>query len=123
MAETRSRRPPELEVSRRYRPSQVAVALAYNDGAHAPRVVAKGRGIIAQTIIERAREAGVYVHESSELVTLLMQLDLDESIPPELYRAVAEVLAFVHMLERKANADQDHAISMLADLFKSGQNS
>jgi flagellar biosynthesis protein len=77
-----------------------AVALAYETGAVAPRVVAKGRGLLAQTIIERAAEAGVYVHESPELVSLLMQVDLDDSIPPQLYVAVAELLAWLYRLER-----------------------
>lgn len=78
---------------------RAAVALAYADSASAPRVVAKGRGLIAQTIIERAREAGVYVHESPELVALLMQVDLDRDIPPQLYVAVAEILAWVYRLD------------------------
>ncbi len=77
-----------------------AVALTYSSGDAAPRVVAKGRGLIAQEIIERAREAGVFVHESPELVALLMQVDLDERIPPELYIAVAELLAWLYRLER-----------------------
>lgn len=75
------------------------MALAYEGGQAAPRVVAKGRGLLAQAIIERARENGVYVHESHELVALLMQLDLDQRIPPLLYRTVAEVLAWVYRLE------------------------
>ncbi len=77
-----------------------AVALAYREGQIAPRVVAKGRGIIAQEIIKRAKEAGVYVHESSELVALLMQVDLDDRIPPQLYVAVAELLAWLYRLEQ-----------------------
>jgi flagellar biosynthesis protein len=77
-----------------------AVALTYSAGEAAPRVVAKGRGLIAQEIIERAREAGVYVHESPELVGLLMQVDLDERIPPQLYTAVAELLAWLYAFER-----------------------
>jgi flagellar biosynthesis protein len=77
-----------------------AVALTYSTGESAPRVVAKGRGLIAQEIIERAREAGVYVHESPELVGLLMQVDLDERIPPQLYVAVAELLAWLYAFER-----------------------
>lgn len=81
---------------------QLAVALAYQTGQAAPRVVAKGRGLIAQAIIERAREAGVYVHESPELVSLLMQVDLDQHIPPQLYLAVAELLAWLYQLERAA---------------------
>lgn len=82
-----------------------AVALAYQSGSSAPRVVAKGRGVLAETIIARAKEAGVFVHESPELVTLLMQVDLDKHIPPELYRAVAEVLAFVYWLEQQQVAE------------------
>ena len=78
---------------------RAAVALAYKTGHAAPRVVAKGRGLIAQNIIARAREHGVYVHESPELVSLLMQVDLDQRIPPQLYIAVSELLAWVYRLE------------------------
>jgi flagellar biosynthesis protein len=79
--------------------SPQAVALAYRTGDAAPRLVAKGAGAIAETIIERAREAGVYVHESTELVALLMQVDLDQRIPPQLYVAVAELLAWLYQVE------------------------
>ena len=82
---------------------RTAVALAYAENAPAPKVVAKGRGLVAQAIIERARAAGVYVHESPELVGLLMQVDLDRHIPPQLYVAVAEVLAWIYRLEQRAN--------------------
>jgi len=83
-----------------------AVALAYGEHSPAPKVVAKGRGLIAEAIIERARAAGVYVHDSPELVGLLMQVDLDQHIPPELYVAVAEVLAWMYRLEqRRATAN------------------
>lgn len=88
-----------------------AVALTYSSGDAAPRVVAKGRGLIAQEIIERAREAGVFVHESPELVALLMQVDLDERIPPELYVAVAELLAWLYRLERGETPDEPAAVS------------
>jgi flagellar biosynthesis protein len=81
-------------------PRRNAVALAYGAGESAPRVVAKGRGLIADEIIARARDAGVYVHESPELVSLLMQVDLDERIPPQLYQAVAELLAWLYRLDR-----------------------
>lgn len=79
---------------------QMAVALAYSAGKPAPQVVAKGRGLLAEAIIARAKEAGVYVHESPELVSLLMQVDLDQHIPPELYFAVAELLAWIYHLEQ-----------------------
>jgi flagellar biosynthesis protein len=76
-----------------------AVALAYGSDAPAPRVVARGRGLIAQAIIEKAHQHGIYVHESRELVALLMQVDLDQHIPHQLYVAVAELLAWVYRLE------------------------
>ncbi|BBO21397.1 MAG: EscU/YscU/HrcU family type III secretion system export apparatus switch protein [Burkholderiales bacterium] len=78
---------------------QEAVALAYTSADRAPRVVAKGRGLIAEQIVARAREHGVFVHESAELVALLMQVDLDARIPPQLYVAVAELLAWIYRLE------------------------
>jgi flagellar biosynthesis protein len=78
----------------------LAVALAYAGSDAAPRVVAKGRGLIAEAIIARAREHGIYVHESPELVALLMQVDLDAHIPPQLYVAVAELLAWLYRIER-----------------------
>lgn len=77
-----------------------AVAITYEAGDGAPRVVAKGKGLLAEEIIERARAAGVFVHESPDLVNLLMQVDLDERIPPELYIAVAELLAWLYRLEQ-----------------------
>jgi len=80
---------------------QLAVALAYQQGQRAPTVVAKGRGLLAEAIIDRAKQAGVYVHESPELVSLLMQVDLDQHIPPELYLAVAELLAWLYRLEKE----------------------
>lgn len=83
----------------RNEPSPLAVALAYGENDAAPRVVAKGKGQVAQAIIERAREAGVYVHESPELVALLMQVDLDQRIPSQLYVAVAELLAWLYRIE------------------------
>ncbi|MES1983088.1 MAG: EscU/YscU/HrcU family type III secretion system export apparatus switch protein [Pseudomonadota bacterium] len=78
---------------------QMAVALAYRSHDAAPTVVAQGRGLVAQAIIERARKHGVFVHESEELVGLLMQVELDQQIPPQLYLAVAELLAWLYRLE------------------------
>ncbi|MBK6678160.1 MAG: EscU/YscU/HrcU family type III secretion system export apparatus switch protein [Rhodocyclaceae bacterium] len=80
----------------------LAVALAYAPGDAAPRVVAKGRGLIAEAIIARAHEHEIYVHESAEMVSLLMQVDLDDRIPPHLYVAVAELLAWLYRTEQKA---------------------
>ncbi len=78
---------------------QYAVAMAYGSSDGAPKVVAKGRGLIAQAIIERAKQHGIYVHESEELVGMLMQVELDQQIPPQLYLAVAELLAWLYRLE------------------------
>lgn len=79
----------------------LAVALKYAPGDRAPKVVAKGRGLIADEIIARAKEHGVFVHESPELVTLLSQVDIDDHIPPALYIAVAELLAWLYRVEQK----------------------
>jgi len=82
-------------------PIQSAVALAYQGGSSTPSVVAKGKGLIAKAIIERAKENGIYVHQSQELVALLMQVELDKDIPPALYRAVAELLAWLYHIEKQ----------------------
>jgi flagellar biosynthesis protein len=89
-------------------PARRAVALAYGaaDAAQglAPRVVASGGALLADAIIARAREAGVPVHESRELVAALLGFDLDQRIPPALYVAVAEVLAWAYRLEHGSDA-------------------
>ncbi|MEQ1667367.1 MAG: EscU/YscU/HrcU family type III secretion system export apparatus switch protein [Sulfuriferula sp.] len=89
------------------KPSPSAVALVYQAGDAAPKVVAKGKGLIAEEIIARAHANGVFVHESKELVSLLMQVDLDQHIPPNLYRAVAELLAWLYRIEHEQNIPQD----------------
>jgi flagellar biosynthesis protein len=86
---------------------QSAVALAYQGGDPAPKVVAKGKGLLAEQIIGRAREAGVFVHESKELVALLMEVDLDRQIPPALYRAIAELLAWLYHIESAQQAGRE----------------
>ncbi|MFA5530857.1 MAG: EscU/YscU/HrcU family type III secretion system export apparatus switch protein [Thiohalomonadaceae bacterium] len=72
-----------------------AVALHY-DGRNAPRLTAKGHGEVADAILAKAREHGIPLQENPELCRLLARLDLGESIPRELYVAVAEVLAFAY---------------------------
>ena len=79
-----------------------AVALTYDkDKDAAPKVAAKGSGLIAEKIIETARAHQVPLYEDENLVQVLDALDLETQIPPELYRAVAEVLAFVYRLNAK----------------------
>ncbi len=95
-----------LQPERRTNLRQAAAALRYRSNYGAPVLVAKGQGLIAEEIIRRANEAGIYIHSSPELVSLLMQIDLDQRIPPQLYRAVAELLAWVWQLELRSG---DHS--------------
>jgi flagellar biosynthesis protein len=79
-----------------------AVAIAYDkEHDRAPRVVAQGYGELAERIIDAAKLSGVFVHDSPELVGLLMNLDLDETIPEELYQVVAELLVWLSALEQQ----------------------
>ena len=82
------------------KPPATAVALHY-DGANAPTVTAKGVGEIAEQIIALAKEHGIPLQENAPLTTLLAKLDLGTEIPPELYLAVAEVIAFAYLLSGK----------------------
>ncbi len=79
-----------------------AVALKYNkEKDMAPRITAKGTGLIAQKILELAEQEGIPITEDPDLVTALAQLDFYDEIPPELYRAVAEILAFAYRVNNK----------------------
>ncbi|RUM89021.1 MAG: flagellar biosynthesis protein FlhB [Thermovibrio sp.] len=79
-----------------------AVALKYERGKDgAPKVTAKGRGIVAEKIVEIARESGIPILEDKNLVEFLISLDLGEEIPPELYKVVAEILAYVYKISRR----------------------
>ena len=79
-----------------------AVALKYNrEKDAAPKVTAKGTGRIAEKILELAEKEGIPIAEDPDLVTALAQLDFYDEIPPELYRAVAEILAFAYRVNNK----------------------
>jgi flagellar biosynthesis protein len=83
-----------------------AVALRYEPGVRpAPVVVAKGKGRVADEILKRAKEYGVPIQEDPSLVEVLSKLDLEQEIPPELYRLVAEVLTFIYRAEAKAKRE------------------
>ncbi|MDD2933048.1 MAG: flagellar protein FhlB [Methylotenera sp.] len=97
----------QLTVSNSPNPNQHAIALSYASGDYAPKVVAKGRGLIAEQIIARAKQHGVFVHESKDLVALLMQVDIDDHIPPALYQAIAEILAWLYRLEENKADEED----------------
>ncbi|MBY0218639.1 MULTISPECIES: EscU/YscU/HrcU family type III secretion system export apparatus switch protein [Paenibacillus] len=84
--------------------SKKAVALKYVPGeSEAPVVVAKGRGKVAEAILDKAKENGVPVQEDAALVEVLSKLDLDEQIPAELYQLVAEVLTYIYRADRLAS--------------------
>lgn len=76
---------------------QSAVALEY-DGRSAPRVTAKGRGLVAEEILRLAREHEVPIKEEPELTQLLAQVELGDEVPRELYLAVAQVIAFAYQV-------------------------
>ncbi|MBW2412055.1 MAG: EscU/YscU/HrcU family type III secretion system export apparatus switch protein [Deltaproteobacteria bacterium] len=82
--------------------SSKAAAITYDaEKDRAPRLVAKGSGPLADKIIEIARQHDIHMVKDENLVQVLEALDLDTEIPPELYRAVAEVLAFIYRLNNK----------------------
>lgn len=77
-----------------------AIALSYNPEEDAPKVIASGKGALAERIIERAKEADVLVHRDDSLADTLSRLDIGEMIPPELYEVVAEILVFVDAMDK-----------------------
>ena len=78
-----------------------AVALRYNqERDNAPKVIGKGQGFLADEIIERAKEHDIPIQEDATLVELLGQLEINQSIPAELYEAVAEVFAFIYQIDK-----------------------
>ena len=79
-----------------------AIAISYDpDNDKAPRVVASGRGLIAENIIALARQSDVPIHEDTVLTQALLQVDIEQVIPPDLYAVVAQLLAFVYRLREK----------------------
>ena len=77
-----------------------AVALEYDPNDAAPKVIATGRGAVAERIIEKAKESDVPVHKDGKLADTLSRLEIGEMIPPELYEVVAEVLLFVDNMDK-----------------------
>ena len=77
-----------------------AIALEYDPAEDAPKVVASGRGLLAERIIEKAKEHHVPVHQDSKLANTLSRLEVGEMIPPELYEVVAEILVFVDAMDK-----------------------
>ncbi len=80
-----------------------AVALGYKPGMPAPRVLAQGRGELAQAILDRAKSLGIPTRTEPSLVAFLMELELNAWVPPELFAAVAQVSAWAYAMEGKLN--------------------
>lgn len=82
---------------------KAAAALKYDmERDPAPRVVARGKGYVAERIMQLAEEYGVPVYQDRNLVEMLVKLDLGDTIPYELYQVVAEILSFIYRMERRA---------------------
>lgn len=79
---------------------KTAIALEYNPQDGAPKVIASGRGLLAEKIIERARESEVPIHQDDKLADTLSRLEIGDMIPPELYEVVAEILVFVDSMDK-----------------------
>lgn len=85
---------------------RTAVALSYEKGDQAPKIVASGTGAVADRIIEKAKEADVPLYADDKLAQTLSKLEIGEAIPPELYEVVAEILVFVNDMDKmKAKLD------------------
>ncbi|MSS63992.1 EscU/YscU/HrcU family type III secretion system export apparatus switch protein [Velocimicrobium porci] len=80
--------------------NKTAVALTYNPNEEAPKIIATGKGYLADKILNKAKENSIPVHQDSKLANTLSKLDIGEYIPPELYDVVAEVLVFVDNMDR-----------------------
>ncbi|WP_209122402.1 EscU/YscU/HrcU family type III secretion system export apparatus switch protein [Alkalihalobacillus sp. BA299] len=84
--------------------TQAAIALTYNESSDdAPRVKAKGKGFVAQEIIALAKENQIPIQEDTSLVELLSQIEINETIPSELYEVVAEVFAFIYRIDKNVD--------------------
>ena len=88
-----------LQDKKREKPKQ-AIALEYDPDEAAPRVIATGKGALAERIIERAKESDVPVHRDDKLAETLSRLEIGDMIPPELYEVVAEILVFVDSMDK-----------------------
>ena len=77
-----------------------AIALSYDPEEDAPKVIASGTGLVAEKIIEKAKESDIPVHKDDKLANTLSKLEIGDMIPPELYEVVAEILVFVDRMDK-----------------------
>ena len=86
--------------NRKWKETKTAVALAYEPGDVAPKILATGTGEVADRIIEKAKESQVPLYKDNKLADTLSRLKIGDAIPPELYEVVAEILVFVDDMDR-----------------------
>ena len=89
-----------MEQQKQNQKPRTAVALSYEPNEDAPKVIASGKGYLADRIIERAKEADIPLHKDEKLASTLSKLEIGDMIPPELYEVVAEILVFVDQMDR-----------------------
>ena len=107
----KDRRTPHQEPELDPTAEKKAVALKYDvENNKAPKLVAKGRGHVAENIMEAARKGQVPVYQNKSLVNMLMALELDKEIPTELYTTVAEILAYVYRIDKRRHGDKEKAV-------------
>jgi flagellar biosynthesis protein len=87
---------------------KTAIALEYEPGDTAPRVIASGQGYLADKILDVAQQQDIPVHKDEKLAKSLKEIEIGEYIPPELYQVVADVLVFVDAMDKIKNKVMDH---------------
>lgn len=92
--------PNKFQLNEKSAANKTAVALSYEPGDVAPKILAAGKGHVAQKIIDSAKENNVPFYKDNKLADTLSKLDIGETIPPELYEVVAEILVFVDGMEK-----------------------
>ena len=106
---------PNLENGADIDQDQKAVALKYDPTQNkAPKVIAKGRGHVAEHILSLAQKSTIPVYQNKTLVNMLMALEIDREIPPELYKAIAEVMAYVYRMD--ASKGRENRFNQLASM-------
>lgn len=102
---------------REEKPKQ-AIALTYDPAEDAPRIVAQGKGVLAEKIIKEAKQASVPIHQDSKLADTLSRLEIGEMIPPELYEVVAEILVFVDQMDKIRSKIDEHKKKQEKNTYK-----
>ncbi len=100
MEETRYKNTRQLVSMHTTQKENTAVAVAYEPGERAPKIIATGKGYMAERIIEKAKEEKIPFYRDNKLAKTLSKLEIGEMIPPELYEVIAEILVFVDDMER-----------------------